>query len=187
MKKKLIVSDTNIFFDLYKVGLLKEFFSLPYEIKTTMLVFSEIKDPNQLQVIKPFVDSGKLKIERIDDDVFIKCLSLSLTTPGDLSIPDCSVWQTAKKLNAKMLTNDKNLRKAAEKDNVEVHGLFFTFDEMLKHKIIDKNCAISETKKLMTTNRRFPKKIAEMKIKEWESIPPYKKTKKCIFARGKND
>ena len=64
MKNNLIVSDTNIFLDLYDSDTLKEFFFL-YHIKitTTMLVFSEIKDNKQLQLLKPFIDSGKLKIE----------------------------------------------------------------------------------------------------------------------------
>lgn len=105
--------------------MLKEFFALPYEIKTTMLVFSEIKDDRQLQAIKPFVDSKKLAIERLTDKEFKDCFTLKLTTPGDLSIADCSVWKTAKKYNAKLLTSDRNLRKAAEKDNLKVHGMFF--------------------------------------------------------------
>ena len=43
MSEKLIVSDTNIFLDLFDTELLKEFFNLPYEIKTSMLVIGEIK------------------------------------------------------------------------------------------------------------------------------------------------
>ena len=43
MLNKLIVSDTNIFLDLFDTDLLKEFFTLPYEIKTSMLVIGEIK------------------------------------------------------------------------------------------------------------------------------------------------
>lgn len=66
VKKELIVSDTNIFIDLFNTNLLKEFFALPYEIKTTMLVFSEIKDDKQLQAIKPFIDSKKTCYRKID-------------------------------------------------------------------------------------------------------------------------
>ena len=34
-KEIIVVSDTNVFIDLYSIGLLKEFFSLPWEVHTT--------------------------------------------------------------------------------------------------------------------------------------------------------
>lgn len=168
-KQELIVSDTNIFLDLFDSNLLKEFFALPYEIKTTMLVFSEIRNDKQLQTIKPFVDSKKLVIERMTEKEFKDCFTLKLTTPGDLSITHCSVWQTAKKHNAKLLTSDKNLRKAAEEDNLKVHGMFFVFEEMLFHKLITYEKACNAVKVLEQNNKRFPKKIAETKLREWQN------------------
>ena len=33
--KKIVVNDTNVFIDLFNVGLLEGFFSLPWEIHTT--------------------------------------------------------------------------------------------------------------------------------------------------------
>lgn len=168
-KQELIVSDTNIFVDLFDTKLLKEFFALPYEIKTTMLVFSEIRNDRQLQAIKPFVDNKKLAIERLTDKEFKDCFTLKLTTPGDLSIADCSVWQTAKKHNARLLTSDRNLRKAAEKDNLKVHGILFVFEEMLFYNFITYEKAAESVKILEQNNKRFPKKIAESKLKEWKT------------------
>ncbi len=39
---KLIITDTNIFFDIISIGVLPEFFSLDYEICTTVFVIEEI-------------------------------------------------------------------------------------------------------------------------------------------------
>jgi hypothetical protein len=39
---KLIITDTNIFFDIISIGALPEFFSLDYEICTTAFVIEEI-------------------------------------------------------------------------------------------------------------------------------------------------
>lgn len=36
----IVVSDTNIFIDLIEVGLLDKFFSLPWEIHTTDMIYS---------------------------------------------------------------------------------------------------------------------------------------------------
>lgn len=178
MTEKLIVSDTNIFLDLLDTELLKEFFNLPYEIKTSMLVIGEIKKDEQLQAIKPFIDSNKLKIGDISDEEFNSCYVLKLITPGDLSIADCSVWRMAKTDNAKLLTSDAKLRKAAEKDNVEVHGILFVFDEMISNNILSITKAIGKVDLLKEKNKRFPKKLAETKNAEWQELLKQKKVLK---------
>lgn len=43
----VVVSDTNIFIDLYKVGLLDEFFSLTINVHTTDLIVHELKVKEQ--------------------------------------------------------------------------------------------------------------------------------------------
>lgn len=136
-KKELIVSDTNIFLDLYDTNLMKEFFSLPYKIKTTMLVFSEIKDDKQLQAIKPFVDSNKLSFEKMTNEEFKNCFVLKLT-------------------------------RYVRKDNIKVHGMFFVFEEMMKNKIITLKKATEAVHALEKINKRFPRKIAEVKLNEWK-------------------
>ena len=39
---KIVITDTNILFDVIKIGALPEFFSLDYEICTTVFVMQEI-------------------------------------------------------------------------------------------------------------------------------------------------
>lgn len=180
MENGLIVSDTNIFLDLYDADSLKEFFSLPFKISTTMLVFSEIKGDKQLQALKPFIDSGKLNVEKLTDNEFTHCLNLSLTTPGDLSITDCSVWQKAKLENAKLITNDRKLRKVAEQDKVEVHGILYIFEELTKNNLISVEKAVKSLSKLIAINKRFPKKEAEQLIENLNQSKKIKKNPKSL-------
>ena len=56
----VVVSDTNIFIDLYNVDLLDEFFSLDIEIHTTDFVMNELivekhKDNNFIECLKSLV------------------------------------------------------------------------------------------------------------------------------------
>lgn len=44
---KLVVSDTNIFIDLIRMGLLGDFFLLPFEISTVDFVIRELKKTGQ--------------------------------------------------------------------------------------------------------------------------------------------
>ena len=42
--KIVVVNDTNVFIDLFDVGLLEEFFSLPWEVHGIIYVFDSLKE-----------------------------------------------------------------------------------------------------------------------------------------------
>ncbi len=46
---KLIITDTNVLFDVIKIGALPDYFSLDYEICTTVFVIKEILPYGQSQ------------------------------------------------------------------------------------------------------------------------------------------
>ena len=52
---KLIITDTNIFFDIISIGALPELFNLDYEINTTEFVIEEIKQSDQKEAIEVFI------------------------------------------------------------------------------------------------------------------------------------
>ncbi|MBL7113124.1 MAG: hypothetical protein ISS19_14405 [Bacteroidales bacterium] len=55
---KLIITDTNVFFDIIGIGALPEFFSLDFEICTTAFVIKEIKESDQKAEYR-FIYKGK--------------------------------------------------------------------------------------------------------------------------------
>jgi len=57
---KLIITDTNVFFDIISVGALPAFFALDYEICTTDFVVKEILESDQKLQIESFIKSKKL-------------------------------------------------------------------------------------------------------------------------------
>ena len=59
---KLIITDTNIFFDIVSIGALPEFFSLDYEICTTVFVMEEIKNSEQREAIEVFIRVKKIDV-----------------------------------------------------------------------------------------------------------------------------
>ena len=60
--ERLVVSDTNIFIDLVKLGILADFFFLPWEIHTTDYVMDELTDSAQYDAVINFYDRGRLAI-----------------------------------------------------------------------------------------------------------------------------
>lgn len=57
---KLVVTDVSVFFDLFAIKLLPEFFALDWEIITTDIVYNEIIQQNQKSEFEVFVRSHRL-------------------------------------------------------------------------------------------------------------------------------
>ncbi|MCK4922957.1 MAG: hypothetical protein KAS71_18040 [Bacteroidales bacterium] len=59
---KLIITDTNIFFDIISIEALPEFFSLDFEICTTEFVIKEIIQSDQNEAINVFIRAKKINV-----------------------------------------------------------------------------------------------------------------------------
>lgn len=169
MDETIVVSDTNIFFDLLSVDLLGEFFQLPCKIVTTDFVVNEIEQPNQLGKIQVFIDSKKLTVATFGIDEINKILELHTNRRNNISLADCSVWYYAKETNGRLLTGDGKLRKSAVADNVKVSGILYILDNLIEYKILSKIDCANKLENLMNLNMRLPKNECENRIKKWRN------------------
>jgi len=74
--KKIVVNDTNVFIDLHDVGLLKQFFDLPWEIHTTDLVMLELLREGQKDTVTTYESDGALHIVTFTPKEFNNILGL---------------------------------------------------------------------------------------------------------------
>lgn len=167
---KILVNDTNIFIDLHSVGLLEEMCRLPYEIHTVDLVVAEIADADQRRVFDELVAQGGIFIDGFTADEVIEIVEEHSSVSGNLSIPDCSVCYFARKHNVPMLTGDRRLRRYAEEQSIEVHGILFIFDELVRHDIISTSMAADRLEELFAINARLPKTEIRNRINRWKSV-----------------
>ena len=167
---KILVNDTNIFIDLHSVGLLKEMCRLPYEIHTVDFVVAEIADADQRRIFDELVAQGGIFIDGFTADEVIEIVEEHSSVSGNLSIPDCSVCYFARKHNVPMLTGDRRLRRYAEEQSIEVHGILFIFDELVKHDIISTSMAADRLEELFAINARLPKAEIRERINRWRSF-----------------
>ena len=58
-----VINDTNIFLDLYDIGLLDDFFQLPIRVHTVDFVINEITRPDQQKVIQQLINKGILFVK----------------------------------------------------------------------------------------------------------------------------
>lgn len=164
---KIVINDANILIDLAKLELLNIFSKINFELHTTDFVIAELNDEQKSPVSK-LIKSGKLKVIQTDDVIDFQGITEILEKSNGLSFEDCSVWYYSKKLVGALLTGDGKLRKQATKEGVEVRGIIFIFDELLKQNLISFKIAIEKISQLSLLNNRLPKRDIELRIKCWK-------------------
>ncbi|MCH7658783.1 MAG: hypothetical protein IIB05_10755 [Bacteroidetes bacterium] len=163
---KTAVQDANIIFDLFNIDLLDVFFELEIEIFITDFIAGEINKSEQKEFINKYISTGETIVLITTPEEIIELISIRNQTRG-LSIADCSILFHATKNKAFILTGDNTLRKYAESNQIEVHGILWVLDELIKEKQISEKKAYLKLTQLMETNSRLPRKECEKRLKNW--------------------
>jgi rRNA-processing protein FCF1 len=167
----VVVSDTNIFIDLISVGLLDEFFHLPFEIHTTDFIIHELKKDTAPSVIRNYIASNQLHVKEYKGAELMKLAIMKnrISDECNATIQDCSVWLYAYENGYSLLTGDAKLRRVAEKSDVDVHGILYIFDKLVEYGVIDYVIAKGKIDMLSEINNRLPMKEIQKRISAWES------------------
>lgn len=167
--KKIVVNDTNVFIDLLDVGLLDEFFCLPWEIHTTDFVMLELLREGQKETVEVYETKGDLHVAEFEYDEFLKINNLyqKFKSRTNVSLTDCSVWYYAKLNSYTLLTGDRKLRNSALNEGVEVRGIIFVFDALVELEVISKSIACERLILLKKHNPRLPQNEIEKRLKLW--------------------
>ena len=169
--KKIVVNDTNVFIDLYEVGLLEEFFSLPWEVHTTDFVMLELQREGQHETVAKYKADNRLVVSVFEAKEMSEIGNLFKQNMNrtNLSLTDCSVWYYAKVNNYILLTGDRKLRTVSAYSGVEVHGVIYAFDTLVEFEIISRQLAVEKLQQLYVINPRLPKEEIEKRINLWKA------------------
>lgn len=169
--KKIVVNDTNVFIDLYEVGLLDEFFSLPWEVHTTDFVMLELLREGQHDTVARYKADKRLIVTVFQSEEMLEIGNLyqQSLNKTNLSLTDCSVWYYAKVNNYILLTGDRKLRTTSAYDGVEVHGVIYVFDRLVEFNVISCQLAVEKLQQLYSINPRLPKEEIEKRISKWKA------------------
>lgn len=162
----LLVNDANILIDLLKIDLVEEFFELEYGFHVADLVIdNEVLEENATQ-LELLISSGQLTRHRFSSEELGEILTL-FNELMRLSVPDCSCLFLARKLDAVLLTGDAALRRVAEQEAIEVHGILWVLDELAAMGRLTKAEAVDKLEALMSFNQRLPQKECRKRLKAW--------------------
>ncbi|MEM9673992.1 MAG: hypothetical protein ACFB15_20730 [Cyclobacteriaceae bacterium] len=166
---RLAVTDACIFIDLLDLDLTSSFFGLDLEVHTTREVMDELFSGQQ-EILKAYQTVGKLTVHNLASD---DLLAIQATNyPKALSQQDKSVIHLANQIDAVILSSDGAVRKYAQRAGLEIHGIFWIFDQLVDQQLLDKQVAITKLNNLMDGNlmyRNNPQlqKEANLRIRKW--------------------
>lgn len=146
---RIAITDACIFIDLILIRLTSEFFSLSFEIHTSLDVYNELY-PEQQELLKAYMSTGKLFIHNITGEERTQIKNSRF--PRSLSDIDMSVLFLAIKYDAMVLSSDKIIRNCAKARSIEYHGMLWIFDRLVESESISGNNAIKKLKLLQSSN-----------------------------------
>ena len=163
---KIVINDANILIDLAKLSLLDVFSKLNFELHTTDFVYEELNE-EQKSPVSSLLENGTLNvIETLEVEDF-QGINELLEASNGLSFEDCSVWYYSSKLSGTLLSGDGKLRKQVRKNGIEVRGIIYVFDELIKQNLITFSKGIEKIEQLTKLNNRLPKDEIEKRIESW--------------------
>lgn len=164
---KIIITDTNVFFDIINIQSLPEFFALDFEICTIDLVIKEILESEQREQIDFFIRARKLSVFQLSEQEIDEIVAFQ---PKRFfkGITDKAVLWKAMKLKCALLTGDKKLRNEAVDQNIEVYGSIWVVKMLVKYKIIAIQKGIQFLEKLNTINDSLPHEDIDKLIKQYK-------------------
>lgn len=165
---RIIITDTNVFFDMMDIEVLPEFFGLDFEICTTDFVVAEIKYQEQAEQIQNFIRSKKLTVFSFSPEELDEIAAI-ITKRNLRRIADKSVLWKAKQTGCRLLTGDRNLRYEAEESGLEVNGSIWVIRQLVEANIIKQPKGIELLEKLKIMNSNLPFDEIDKLIKKLKS------------------
>jgi hypothetical protein len=156
---KVVITDANIFIDLFEMDLLEGFFKLPYTISTSVFILEELDD------IKPLVEKVVNVIPVTDQD--ITAMS-QIDWPKPFSFPDRTILYLAQVHQMMVLSGERRMMAWCKKNALEGHGLLYILDAMITNKVYKPKTVSKKLRILMGYNMWLPTDLCEEMMQRWE-------------------
>jgi len=155
---QLLISDANILIDMEEGRLIEQMFLLPYQFSVPDILFYEELEEQHTYLLSKGLQSIGLSSETMQ---YAQKIISKYPNP---SRNDCFALSLAFQEECSLLTGDKDLREAAEKEGVIVMGTIWIVNQMIKNRLITADEARLAYKNMKITGRRLPWNIAEAEL-----------------------
>ncbi|WP_027329884.1 hypothetical protein [Marinimicrobium agarilyticum] len=162
MPTKVLVSDTNIWIDLHRGGLLESVFELPYQFVTTEFAWSELRRPPGADLV-----ALGLSVEVLSGEATLEIFGLRATLKNP-SLADVSCYYLAASQGWTLLTGDKAVRRACHAENLEVRGTLWLMDELYERRVVAGHTLSQALKKVLEAGGRLPEHDCNARFSRWD-------------------
>lgn len=162
----ICVIDTNTLIDFSVGGLLAQLFRLPFKLATPDVIFedeilhklSKLDGKNLLKLglqERELPGTDVLEVSRLRQ-IYSQC-----------GANDLFCLQLAISSNATLLTGNKHLRRAAEREKVPVHGTLWILKSMEKLKLVKPSRLAKGLQRMRKAGRYLPEQGCNDLLKKW--------------------
>lgn len=155
------VVDANILIDLHAGGVLQLVFGLPFSLAAPNVLIAELQEPDAEQLLRYGLKSVELSGRDVQKMQRLAALHKSV------AVNDLFALILAKTLGATLLTGDRHLRQAAEREGVSIHGTLWLLDEIVRLKMASPWLAAQALRNMLDRDSRLPLGECEKRLKRW--------------------
>jgi predicted nucleic acid-binding protein len=153
--------DTSIWIDLREGGLIATAFRLPFEWLIPDVVFAELSEADAQALELHGVQVRELPPEQVLEVQRLAALYRRL------SAVDLFTLVLAQSLSLILLTGDGPLRKAAEAEGAEVHGVLWLLDQLVESRLLSPQEAVAALIRMVEGGSRLPIDAVEERLMCW--------------------
>lgn len=146
----LLISDANIIIDFDCCGLLEQLFRLDHEIGTPDLLYEQ-----ELKTRHPELPELGLKVMELSGNLIEQAWAMKQAYPAP-SMNDLFTLCLAKDKASPLLTGDKQLRLAAETEQVQVKGSLWLAEQMVVKRLSSVEQMADAFDQMRDLGRRLP-------------------------------
>lgn len=158
---QLLVSDANVPIDIEHGNLIASMFSMKVVFAVPDVLFEKELRARHCHLL----DFG-LKVKSLSDEAVDRVIEFAAKYHHPSRI-DLFALSLAVQEKCPLLTGDRNLRKAADQEGVQVHGTIWLVGAMLQEKIIRPTVARTAFQKMKNAGSRLPWDEVDRLLNAW--------------------
>lgn len=155
---KLVTHDINPLIGLHSAGLAEAWINSGVQIHTTNLAIHDVI--NEADILQR---AGALHVVPMPPQELLNLLSFH-KIHKKLSLEDCAIFRLAYTLQVPLLTAERDLREAAEKSGIKVHGVLWILDNLIEQQFITPAQAIEA---MRARGNCFAKEEFKIRMRLW--------------------
>lgn len=155
----LLISDTNIFIDFEEGELIDELFCLAYTLGVPDLLYEDELREQHADLL-----ARGLKLLELDAQGLSRIMKLGRLYPQPSRL-DLAALVTAEQNNCALVTGDRNLRRAAKSEGIQVYGTLWICEQLVHEEVISVERLALAYKRMRERGRRLPKDVITAQLR----------------------